>query len=340
MKWYDREFGLEIEVNTENGEIKRCEDNCIPPGMDKLGLIVNQAVNGKVSLSDWSYFHNCSQWIIKHDTSCGLEINSPVMQGFHDIVKVSRLIHHIKEYWKKCDERCSIHIHVGIHDLTKEQLARVLAFYIGAEHIILDAVPYNRKNNRFCRQIFTHENICYREEIQNGELLELFGSSKYYSCNIYHFYRGGLFKQSNNRRKTIEFRMLGNQVCLDNQECINWILFFLHFIRCSLDKKYSTLKTELIRQLISSTIAKKTQPIIMFSPEEFYDLVFARYDDMQHIKLWFYKKILDEYENNKYIYSSERFRLTLWNYERRKHSAEFARKVLENEGKLTVKKAC
>lgn len=226
-----RRFGVEIEINTLDGQARRPNTDAgeIPLGADLLAHIVHKATNDRVEIQTWDYIHNNNDWIIKHDTSCGMEINSPVLKGWTGLEKLIRVVDFIDKSDLQADERCSLHVHVNISDLSKNQLASVIAHYIKCEHVLFDSFPHHRKNNRYCQFLGMCDMFSHDSRLDVDDLINKVSSTKYYSLNAYHFMRGGGFTPDNERRLSVEVRLGENKGCVDPFFMKNWIRLLLHF---------------------------------------------------------------------------------------------------------------
>ncbi len=226
-----RRFGVEIELNTLDGSVSRpnTENGEIPLGADLLAHIVHKATGDRVELQHWDYVHNNSDWVIKHDTSCGMEINSPVLKGWTGLKKLIRVVDLINKSSLNADKRCSLHVHINIADLTKQQLASVIAYYIKCEHVLFDSFPDHRKNNRYCQFLGASDMFSHDHPLDADDLIGKVSGTKYTSLNAYHFMRGGGFRKNNDRRLSVEIRMAENKGCVDPFFMKNWIRLLLHF---------------------------------------------------------------------------------------------------------------
>lgn len=225
-----RRFGVEIELNPNVKTFNRpsTSEGEIMPGSDIVGQIVSKTSGDEVEIQGWDYIHNNSGWVIKHDMSCGIEINSPVLKGWSGLSKLLRVIDALGKKWPYCDDRCSFHVHVSVEDLTKKQLATVIAYYIKCEHVFLDAMPTSRKNNRYCQPIGLGDLFSHDFNMDIEDLFESVSCQKYYSMNAYH-YRQGIIR-GEERKKAIEFRVAENKACIDPMIAKNWIRLLLHFV--------------------------------------------------------------------------------------------------------------
>lgn len=224
-----RRFGVEIEVNTLNGSSRRPSSGDIPCGADLLAMLVHKATKDKVTIQSWDYVHNPNDWVIKHDTSCGMEINSPVLKGWFGLEKLIKVVDMINKSPIGADERCSLHVHINIADLTKKQLASVIAYYIKCEHVFFDSFPSSRKNSRYCQFLGQSDMFYHNMPMNIDDIISKVSQTKYYSLNAYHFMRGGGFAINNSRRLSVEIRMAENKGCTDPFFVKNWIRLLLHF---------------------------------------------------------------------------------------------------------------
>ena len=226
-----RRFGVEIEINTLDGSVRRPNTDAgeISLGADLLAHIVHKATGEKVEIQTWDYVHNNKNWIIKHDTSCGMEINSPVLKGWTGLNKLIRVVEMIDKSSLNADKRCSLHVHINIADLNKYQLASVIAHYIKCEHVLFDSFPDHRKSNRYCQFLGMSDMFYHNLSLDADDLINKISSTKYFSLNTYHFMRGGGFTTNNERRLSVEVRMAENKGCVDPFFIKNWIRLLLHF---------------------------------------------------------------------------------------------------------------
>ena len=226
-----RRFGVEIEINTLDGSVKRpdTEHGEIALGADLLAHIVHKTTGDRVEVQHWDYIHNNKDWIIKHDISCGMEINSPVLKGWTGLKKLIQVVDMISKSSLNADERCSLHVHINIADLNKRQLASVIAYYIKCEHVLFDSFPDHRKSNRYCQFLGMSDMFSHDQYLDAGDLINKVSNTKYYSLNTYHFMRGGGFTENNQRRLSVEIRMAENKGCIDPFFVKNWVRLLLHF---------------------------------------------------------------------------------------------------------------
>lgn len=286
-----RRFGVELEVNTLNGVVRRPDSGEIPLGSDLVAQIVSKASGKRVDIQGWDHIHNNKNWIVKPDNSCGIEINTPILKGWRGLEALLKVVDALGKSNIKADQRCSLHIHVNIADLSLRQVAAVVAYYIKCEPIFFDSVPAHRKNNRYCQplgmtDLFSHD-FCMDPE----DLISRISGVKYYSLNAYHFMRGGGFSADNPRKKTLEFRIIENIACIDPLTTKNWIRLILHFVEMTKDKPLPS----------RYRAGDQWSSLLWLNPRDVFSLLKfdgELSDGLTQVKNWFIQRLLDNGYNS------------------------------------------
>lgn len=218
----DRRFGLELEILAFDGK-NRPDNGQKPAGIDYVAMVVARNTTEGVDIREWEHTHGNDTWVIKPDSSCGMEICSPVLKGWTGVKKCCEVVHAMGEEPKiKIDQRCSVHIHVEVADLNVEEIASVIAHWFKAEPVFMDSVPPNRKRNRYCQFMGMTNLVQHDTRLSAGDLIKRVGNVKYYSLNTNQYLR--------NNRKTLEFRIIEGEGCKDPYLIKNWIRLIIHFI--------------------------------------------------------------------------------------------------------------
>jgi hypothetical protein len=218
----NRRFGVELEILAFDKR-NRPIDEKLPKGTDYVVLLVKNNAEESVEARGYEHTKDNSSWIIKPDSSCGLEVCTPPFKGWRGIRKVCQVVDAFANDPKiEVDRRCSVHVHVEVSDLTEAQVASVIAQWIKCEPIFMDLVPSNRKRNRYCQlmgmtSLFEHDTI-----YTPRELINKVGEIKYFSMNTNQLRLG--------ERKTIEFRIIEGEGCKDPYLIKNWLRLILHFV--------------------------------------------------------------------------------------------------------------
>jgi hypothetical protein len=195
----------------------------LPEGIYYIGNLVKKATGANAVIHGWHHDHHNNCWILKPDSSCGIEVCSPVSKGWLGVKNVCKTIETLAADKKvAADTRCSFHVHIEVGDLRPEQLASVIAWWVKCEPVFMDSVPSKRKRNRYCQfmgltDIFDHDTI-YSPET----LIKRVGHTKYCSLNTFHKVKA--------HRDTIEFRIMENDCCVNAFMAKNWIRLLIHFV--------------------------------------------------------------------------------------------------------------
>jgi len=225
---YGRKFGVEIELNSfDKRDFKKqpLSGDELPQGIEYVSqkLMSALGMNEEVQIKGWESTHNNTAWIVKPDSSCGIEVCSPPTKGWKGLKMLLKAVNAVANDDKiEADGRCSMHVHVDISDFNTEQLGSLLSYYVKSEMIFLDSMPPDRKKNRYCQCIGVSDVFDVDEPISTNILMDRLGSHKYFSANVWYLRRG--------KRNTIEFRIVGNEGCLDPFLVKNWIRLLIHFI--------------------------------------------------------------------------------------------------------------
>jgi len=228
-----RRFGAEIEINSFDFRSRPIghSEGRLPEGTHYVANLVQKSSGKNVKIHKWSYDHNNMSWIIKPDSSCGIEICTPVLKGWVGLMEICRVIDALGADQKiHADDRCSFHVHVDVSDLSEKELASVITWWIKCEPVFMDSVPAIRKRNQYCQLLGQSEIFSDVEDSFHSPdyLIRRLGACKYYTINTYHYH--------NNKRKTIEFRIMDGECCLDPWTAKNYIRLILHFIDRSLQR--------------------------------------------------------------------------------------------------------
>jgi hypothetical protein len=237
---FRRRFGVEVELNTLNGAVKKLDEDKgeIPFGSPYVANLISSTLRKPVEIQGWDFNHNNNNWIVKPDSSCGIEVCTPVLKGWTGLKSLMQVVQAFSKSEAKADKRCSLHAHINISELSKKQVATVVAYYIKCEHVIFDAMPSWRKINRYCQFLGMTDLFSTNFGMDFDELIGKISSVKYYSLNAYHFIKGGGFTWRHNRKPTLEFRIAENEACLDPMYVKCWIRFLLHFVDVTKDLPY------------------------------------------------------------------------------------------------------
>ena len=230
---YFRRFGVELEINAfdmlDRPEGFEHDRKKLPSGIHYVGNLVQKITKNIVTIQKWDNNHHNNFWIVKPDGSCGMEVCTPVFKGWKGLMELCRVVDGFKKDVNiKSDHRCSFHVHFDVHDLNDWQMASIISWWVKFEPVFLDSVPSSRKRNHYC-QFLGQMDIF--NDIEDGFLppeilFKRIGYCKYYTINTFHYYH--------KRRKTIEFRIMDSECCLNAWMAKNWVRLLLHFVECAI----------------------------------------------------------------------------------------------------------
>lgn len=226
---FHRRFGAETELNTTTGKIQ--DKNIIPDGSDLVGSLIRKVCRDNITLQGWQHINNNKGWVIKPDSTCGIEVNTPILKGGYDLLKLCKVTEEFKNHPKiTADERCSFHVHVNYQDLTANQIGTILAWWVKCEGVLFDSIPAKRKIHRHTQLIGMSDAVYLTQRVTPESLIDVLSDVKYHSANVYHMRQ--------KRRQSIEFRIAGNDHCLNPLYIKCWIRFLLHLSKRALKKGF------------------------------------------------------------------------------------------------------
>ena len=228
---YVRRFGVELELNAFDNRNRplNYESGKLPDGIYYVGNLVQKTTQSDVTIHKWGNDHHNENWIIKPDASCGIEVCTPVLKGWSGLMQLCKVVEAFsKDENIKVDDRCSVHVHVDVSDLNKQQIASIITWWVKFEPVFLDSVPKNRKRNQYCQSLGQTDIFDHIEDslLSPDTLISRLGQSKYYTMNTFHYH--------NDKRKTLEFRIMDSDCCLDAYMIKNWVRLLLHFVEVAI----------------------------------------------------------------------------------------------------------
>lgn len=240
ISWnYDRRWGVELELNSLDGQ-NRPKEGQHPAGIKEVMLLVWKGIgqDGKCDIRGYEHTNNNDGWVLKMDSSCGMEVCTPVMKGWSGLEKlcrVSQVFRNTPEI-ARVDKRCSVHVHVDISDLITErgeitnEFGSVIQHWIKTELVFLDSLPDCRKRNRYCPTVSLRSLFQHDQRITASDLVRKIGQSKYHSFNTNQFVRNG--------RKTVEFRVIEGEGVINPFLLKNWVRLVVHFVERAMLRPY------------------------------------------------------------------------------------------------------
>lgn len=223
----NRKFGVEIELNAFDKKLRPEPGNKVA-GIDHVCQLLQKTTEEGAEVHDYEHTNNNRRWIVKPDSSCGMEVCSPPLTGWKGLEKICRVISKIAEDpLIESDSKCSVHLHVDVANLDDTKVAEIALNYIKCEPIIFDAMPDQRKKNRYCQAIGMTNLFEHDEKFSPASIISRLGDIKYYSINTKAV-------KSRGDRQTMEWRLIEGAGCQDAYLIKNWVRFVLHFMEMSM----------------------------------------------------------------------------------------------------------
>jgi len=214
-------FGVEMELNAL--DFRDFVKNPLssgerPAGMDYVAGVVS-GLGFPCDVQEWQYNHTPSSWSCKPDSSCGLELCSPVLDDSSkgQLFLVMDALSEDKSVL--VDERCAFHVHIELSSMDfNDSSAAILAWWIKCEHVFVDFAAPCRKNNFYCKPIGITDSFAPDEPVCAKTIFHKL-ARKHFSANAFHLF--------NRRRPTLEFRMA--EGTKDSFFADRWINILLRF---------------------------------------------------------------------------------------------------------------
>jgi hypothetical protein len=201
-----RRFGIELEVNAFDKKNRPDEGRKVA-GIDVVAREVGKFCDQGVDIRPYEHTVGNEKWVVKPDSSCGMEVVTPPLKGWRGLLQVCRVVDAFTRNPEiQVDHRCSVHVHVEVADLTDEQVGSILAHWIKCEPVFMDAMPPERKRNRYCPFIGLSSKFKHDWVPTGKMLIEELGDVKYYSLNTNQMLKA--MRAGGPRRPTIEFRIV------------------------------------------------------------------------------------------------------------------------------------
>lgn len=224
----NRRFGIEIELNAFDKK-SRPDTGKRVAGIETVAREVAKYCEQGVEIREWEHTQKNDKWVVKPDSSCGLEVVTPPLKGWRGLLQTCRVVDGLSINPEiEADHRCSLHAHLEVADLNNDQLASVIAHWVKCEPVFMDLVPPERKRNRYCQFIGLSNKFQHDTVMDAKAWSDEVGDVKYYSLNCNQMKKA--MAQGNNDRKTIEIRIGEAGLCKDAFALKNWVRLLIHFV--------------------------------------------------------------------------------------------------------------
>lgn len=230
-----RRFGVEFEMSNT---------------LTRKGVadVIKSVSERHVRVSRYELSSKNDYWHVKSDSSCGprgidgpsgTEVATYICSGSKDIDHVSRTMSEVRRRGAAVNEHCGLHVHVEVSDFTEDDIGRMLLFWFAIEPVMVCAMPFSRRNNKYCKTLTSvHDHVflewMYRlngaKSVANmfKPCNDLFMDSaqKRRTVNVVNFYKA--MDSDDQPRKTVEFRW--PEGTLRPSDIRSWVVIFLSFV--------------------------------------------------------------------------------------------------------------
>lgn len=144
----------------------------------------------------------------------GLEMVSPILQGKEGYAQLETVVAAIHDVGGDVDNSCGLHVHHDAGDLTPNQVAGLLRFYIENQLVIdrfLAPVRRSTRNNQWCHPWQEREKATLYEAAKTGSRSEMRHFDRYRTVNVTAYPKYG----------SLEFRQ--HQGTLSYAKMLRWV---------------------------------------------------------------------------------------------------------------------
>lgn len=224
----NRRFGVEFEYNAFDGK-NRPDPHKRVAGIEVIAGVVGKFCEQGVEIREWEHTQKNDKWVVKPDSSCGLEVVTPPMKGWKGLMQTCRVVDGLSKHPDiNADHRCSVHVHLEIADLNDEQQKSLFDHWTKCEPVFMDMMPQQRKRNRYCQFIGVSNKLQTTTNFTAKQWIEEVGDVKYYSGNVNQMRKA--MAAGNMERKTWEVRIGEPGGCKDAFFIKNWVRLLVHFV--------------------------------------------------------------------------------------------------------------
>lgn len=235
--YLSRRFGVELEYNAFDKLSRSIGQNDLPMGIYFYAEEIRKKLKCFVDVTKWHYTNGNENWVLKPDASCGLEVCSPVVSGNEGLITIYEAVEALAASKKtSSDERCSLHVHVEIEDYEIRDIVNLFRYWVKNELFFYMLTSPKRWLNSYCQPIGFSYPVETLEKVKFQDIFDLLGSYKYFAINLFHYKKG--------KRKTVEFRIMGNKACLDPLEAQIWCRLLLCFVHRVRERNFDTFENQ------------------------------------------------------------------------------------------------
>lgn len=241
-------FGIEMEVGNE-------------VSLTTIATIIKNNSTFPLRSNLYKNSINNNYWDLKLDGSCGknfddygmneggYEITSFKASGVKQLQHICKVAKHVKKSGVKPNINCGLHIHVDVSDFDEHDMGRLIIAWRCIESIILQAVPFRRRLNKYCMPFSLSKPDPKMEELDYSGIWNYYKPShinnhsnldRRKAMNLVNYCRSKVVKSF--KRSTVEFRFPEGTLIESNIK--NWTRLLVNFVSRIKDQKVCINKIE------------------------------------------------------------------------------------------------
>jgi len=207
IKWnFKRRFGLEYEFCTGIRSVM-------------AETVIEETGQEAITLGYGQTGSNSSAWECKTDSSCGIELASPVLSGPSQLKIAAEVLIALENKNRfNISENCGQHVHVEINDFSTEQAGILAAYWMKIEQFIMNGTPEHRRTNDYCKMLTkNNSNILANHSYSPENVLRDMANGRH-AINF----------QNRTNRGTVEFRF--GEMTFNSEVIKNRVRFLIWFV--------------------------------------------------------------------------------------------------------------
>lgn len=214
LETYGRRFGVELEFKAA------VSIDTVSTAMSGAGIPHHNA-------RGWCSSVNNTEWHLKTDSTCGLELTSKVLEGGEGVAEVAEVVEKLDDLRQEdatlginVTRQCGVHVHIDVSEFGVKEMKKLIRLVIKYEEVIYGMNPASRRGGGWCKPIARSHTM--RELLTSNSRARwtrLIGmAERYLGMNLKHWPMRG----------TVEFRYAAGT--LSAQKVTAWIMFLMALV--------------------------------------------------------------------------------------------------------------
>lgn len=244
----NRTFGVETEfVGDRNKIVSLLNSNGISCKLEGYGHTTRPFWK---MTTDSSIHDNSGNEL--EEEECG-ELVSPILSGGIGLEVLTKVHNVLANAGATVNRTCGLHVHVGVDDLSPNEILAIVKRYAKQEAKIDAFMPRSRRGNEnhHCESVASmfHNEAKYTKSIDSfSEIEPFFSWARYVKLNV----------MSYARQKTIEFRHHSGSI--NSTKIVNWVQFCVNFVEQTVADFRAELAASVSSESASSPSRRRGRP--------------------------------------------------------------------------------